>query len=195
MAGGMGGYGGQNLPPMQPMQPMPPPVREKRSGANGCLIGGLVGCGVLLLLFVVGGIFAMNGLKNSKGGIGKMMSNIQAGQEYAPKLVLVGAALERYKNDHGGKYPASLNALVPKYMPDKSAFTPKSSETTIDYTPPKPDSKPDAVVLSVTNGEAEISFGASSSRSTLYYRLLKNGNIVQDQVQRVEIPHKDTGNK
>ena len=194
MAGGMGGYGGQNLPPMQPMQPMPP-VREKRSGSNGCLIGGLIGCGVLLILFVVAGMMGVNALKNGKGGIGKMMSNIQAGQEYAPKLVQIGAALDRYKDDHGGKYPASLNALVPNYMPDKAAFTPKSSETTIEYTPPKPDSKPDAVVLSVTNGEAEISFGASTSRSTLYYRLLKNGNLVQDQVQRVDIPRKNMGGK
>ena len=190
MAGGMGGYGGQNLPPMQPMQP--PPVREKRSGANGCLIGGLAGCGILIVLVVIGSVLAMNTLKNSKGGggIGKFMSSIQTGQEFTPKLTKVGAALTQYKEAHDGKYPASLNALIPKYLPNKSDFTPTSNETTIEYTPPKPDAKPDAIVLSVTNGEANISFGAASSRSTLYYRLLKDGSLVQDQVQRVTISGK-----
>ncbi len=190
MAGGMGGYGGPNVPPMQPMQQMPPPVREKRSGANGCLIGGLAGCGILLILIVVGGMIGMKSLKNSKGGgIGKMMANISTAQEYAPKLVKVGAALDRYRDDHGGKYPASLNALVPKYMPDKSAFTAKTSETVIEYTPPRPNASPDAIVLSVTNGEIQI----LTSHSTIYYRLLKDGRIVQDQLQRVDVSNKYNG--
>ena len=184
----MGGYGGPNVPPMQPMQPAPPPAREKRSGSNGCLIGGLAGCGILLVVLVIGGMALMNNFKNSKagGGFGKMMSNIEVGREYAPKLVQIGAALDHYKEDHDGKYPATLNALVPKYMPDKTAFTPATSETVLEYTPPKPNARPDAIVVSVTNGEIVI----LTSRSTIYYRLLKDGSIVQDQLQRVDVSGK-----
>lgn len=161
-------------------------VRGKRSGSNGCLIGGLAGCGILLLVMVIGGVVAFNAAKNNKGGFGKMMSNIMAGQEYIPKMRNVGEALDRYKEDHNGKYPGSLNALVPKYLPNKDAFMPQSSETTLDYTPPKPDAKPDAAVLSITNGESQI----LTTRTTLYIRLLKDGSIIQDQVQRTYIKQK-----
>ncbi len=34
------------------------------------------------------------------------------------KLAAVGAALESYGADHGGRYPARLKDLVPKYLPD-----------------------------------------------------------------------------
>ena len=188
MAGGMGGYSGPNLPPVQQMPPMqmPPPMREKRSGPNGCLIGGLAGCGILLIVLVVVGMAGINAAKSGKGGIGKMVTNIMAGEEYVPKMRKVSAALDQYKDDHDGKYPASLSALVPKYMPDKASYTPDSSETNLDYTPPKPDAKPDTAILSVTNGESQI----LTTRTTIYVRLLKDGSIVQDQVQRTNLRQK-----
>ena len=185
-----GGYGGPNVPPMQQM---PPPLREKRGGANGCLIGAAVGCGVLILLFVVLAVVGGKMLKSgagSMGGLGGMVSKMAAAQAYIPKMREISKALDQYKADHDGKYPASLNALVPKYLSDKALFTPRKEEgLTLDYAPPKPNAAPDTIVISVTGGESEV----LTSRTTLYYRLLKDGSLVQDQIQRVDISQKYGG--
>ena len=192
MAGGMGGYGGPNLPPMQPIQPAPPPLREKRSGANGCLIGGLAGCGILLVVVVVGGMAMVNSVKNgaSSNGFGKLMADAAAGPKYARNLAPINSALTSYKSDHNGAYPASLNALVPKYLSDKSYFTPTEASLAFDYTPPKSGAKQDAVLVSISGGMTDIALFGQHTQTTQYYRLLKDGRIVQDQVTRTELKQK-----
>ena len=189
MAGGMGGYERPNVPQMQPMQPMPPPMRGKRSGSNGCLIGGLTGCGILLIIIVVGVWVAINAFKASPSskGFGKLMSDAAAGPKYARNLAPISSALNSYKSDHDGAYPASLNALVPKYLTDKSYFTPTESGLSFDYTAPKSGAKSDAILVSISGGMTDIAVFGQHTQTTQYYRLLKDGRIVQDQVTRTEM--------
>ena len=187
MAGGMPGnygYSGPgNIPP-------PPPAPVKKSGGNGCLIGGLVGCGALLLVLVVGAIMASRFAKNS-GGFSDLFKGAAAGPKYAQKLSPVSNALMSYRSDNKGKYPPSLSALVPKYLADKSALSLDEGKK-MEYTPPTADSKPESPVISIYTGSASL----IQTQSTIFYvRLLKNGSIVQDQVTRTELKVKDSGSR
>jgi hypothetical protein len=174
MAGGMqGGYGGMSPAPVQ------------RSGGNSCLVAGLVGCGVLALLAI--GLILF-GTYQFKDKFGKIASDIKSSMGCSQSLVTLREALQGYQHDHNDKYPASLDALKPKYLHDDSALTCGSGETPakLEYTPPKPDAPEDTPVISVYNGNLNLNFG-QNMQTTIYTRLLKNGHIVRDQVQRTDM--------
>jgi hypothetical protein len=165
------------------------PVRK--SGPSGCMVWGLVGCGALALIFAIGiGVAAYRFSKDP--AMRNMISNIQSVRDCAGNLVTLQSALEKYKAAHQGKYPAALSALVPKYLPDKAdltcgggtAATGGSQESKAEYTPPGPGAPPDTPVVSFGGKEAVI----LGQKSFQYVRLLKDGRIVMDTVQRQEIP-------
>jgi hypothetical protein len=173
-----------------------PPVPMRRSNTSSCLIWGLVGCGALVVIGVVFGVVFVS--RASKSGFMKdMMGSMQAMPECSRKLAGVKTALDSYESDHKGKYPGSLNDLIPKYLPDKSDLTCGStagSAITAEYAPPKSNTAADAPVVSFYTGTTNISFGRSQS-ITYYVRLLRNGRIVMDQIQRTDLSQAGSGRK
>lgn len=169
MAGGMqGGY--------------TPPVPARRQGANSLLIWSLVGCGVIaLLVVVIGGVMATRFMK--KSGAGGMFSVMAAMPHAAEKVEKVEAGIEEYRKDHNDKYPATLEALVPKYVSDKSAFICGESDAPkpMEYAPPKPGASEGTVVISVHIGDIPI---MNTQLQKMYVCLLKNGEVVSEQQVR-----------
>lgn len=178
MAGGA--PGGYDLPGGAPLPP-------KKNSGTGCIIWGLVGCGGLAVVAVIlASVFFWKlgqnpNVKKFAGGIGAMVT-------CSDSLVNVRSGLEKYLRDHNGKYPSTLSALVPKYLPDENALGcsagSDSPSLPMVYTPPTPDSPEDAIVISVRT--SEMSF-VSTQNQVLYVRLLKDGRIVNDQVVRQEL--------
>ena len=165
MAGGMqGGY------------PSPAPMR--RPGNNGVLLWSLVGCGVIaLLVVVIGGVMVRGVLKGpgAKGMLGVFSSLAPA----AASVEKVKGGLNDYRKDHGGKYPPTLEALVPKYVSDKSAFVCGNSDDPkpMEYTAPKPDANDSTVVVRVHLGDI-VTY---TQRQRMYVCLLKSGEVESEQ--------------
>lgn len=161
----------------------------RRSGSGGCLVWGLVGCGVLVLVTAI--VVTVVGYRFAKSPeFQKMVSNFQSSQSCSHNLVDIRDGLDKYLAAHKGKYPANLSDLVPKYLPDKSDLTcggtgAASGETPppLEYTPPKPDAPGDTPVVSYYSGENAI----LTQKQLIYLRLLKDGRIVQDTVTRIEL--------
>lgn len=174
MQGGMPGGGYQ--------QPggMPPPVPVRKSNNSGCLIWSLVGCGALVVVAMILGAL---GLKQAdKGGfLKKTLENASIGQQCIPNLGTVDTALERYRQDHKGKYPSSLKALIPKYLTGDSELTCGSASDTrpMEYSPPTVNSEPDAVLVRVHTGDSSI---ANIQVQKGYVCLLKDGTVVTQTV-------------
>ncbi|HZT40610.1 MAG TPA: hypothetical protein VFA07_00405 [Chthonomonadaceae bacterium] len=176
MAGGIpGGPVGYGYPTGMPA----------RKSSSGCLIWGLVGCGALVILLVLFMIFAAYRFsKNS--GFQRMMSNAMSAPQCAQRLVYVREALDSYRKDHKGAYPASLSALVPHYLNDDSYLSCQGGETSaFVYTPPKSDSPADTPVASYSFGESQFMATTRGQVSqTTIVRLLKDGRVVSDQINR-----------
>ena len=178
MAGGMqGGYS---------------PAPTRRQGNSGLLLWSLIGCGVIaLLVVVIGGVLLSKTLKGSAGAKG-MMSVFSAMDPAAKSVQKVGSALEDYQRDHNGKYPATLDALVPKYVSDKSAFIcgEGDSPAPMEYTAPKPGDTDTSVVVRVHLGDVTL---VRTQVQRMYVCLLKNGQIVSEQNVRTLIPKYSKG--
>lgn len=158
--------------------PAPTPVRK--SGGTGCWVWGLVGCGALLIALVIAAVVGTFAVMRSSKGKG-LVNTISSATKCPQQLGMVREALDDYRSDHAGKYPPALHDLIPRYLSDDSALHCGESGEEAVYTPPKPDSPPDAVVISIFTGE--MSF-VPQQRSRMYVRLLRDGSIVTDQVQR-----------
>lgn len=176
MAGGMqGGPGGYGYP-----AGMPPPMPVRRSSGTNCLIAGLIGCGVLVILVVIS--FYIIGKKFG----GFIQNSVSSQRDCAQSLVGIRTALRDYQTKHNGKYPAKLSDLVPDYLSDRSALTcngDPATETT--YTPPKQDAPEETAVVSFTGPESTMmEVGQSQLSQRVVVRLLKDGRIVSDQMQR-----------
>ena len=165
MAGGMqGGY--------------PSPVPMRRQGNNSVLLWSLVGCGVIaVLLVVIGGFMVKKALKGP--GAKGMFNVISSLPTVADRVERVGASLGAYRQDHGGKYPVTLEALVPKYVADKSAFVCGSNDDPkkMEYTAPKPDAADTTVVVRVHLGDI-VTY---DQRQRMYVCLLKDGDVESEQ--------------
>lgn len=181
MAGGMqGGY--------------PPPAPMRRPGNNGLLLWSLVGCGVIaLLVVVIGGVLLSKTIKGSAGAKG-MFSVFSEMDPAAKSVQKVEVALEDYQKDHNGKYPATLDALVPKYVSDKSAFIcgAGDSPTPMEYAVPKSGDDDGFVVVRVHIGDVKM---IRTQVQKMYVCLLKNGQVVTEQNVRTIMPKysKDSG--
>jgi hypothetical protein len=165
----------------------PPPVPVTRSNNNSCLLWGLAGCGVLILLFI--GLAAFGGmwLRQNKG-TKNLISSITNAPACGQNLPLLREALENYRKDHKGTYPEKLADLVPKYANDALTDSCGGSLTRIgdqiQFTPPKSTAPKDMVVLSVNMGDSSF---VPTQVQTLYVRLLNDGRVVMDQVSRTEL--------
>ncbi len=174
MAGGIQGGGQQGAYPQQP-------APKRRQGANGVLIWSMVGCGVIALLLVIFGAVVANRFVHNPGGkgfIGVMTSVTPAAQS----VRTMGTSIESYQKDHDGKYPPTLEALIPKYVADKAALSCGSSEDPkpMEYSQPKPDASVEAVVVRVHIGDIVL----PNQRQQMYICLLKSGDVVSEQVAR-----------
>ena len=99
-----------STPPGGYYAPPPPPPK---SGSGGCWKVGGIGCGVLFLLVLIGGILAVRNVKNQmahpdKGSfIGTAIAAGKAGMDGA----IIQKAIASY-HARKGKYPATLMTLV-----------------------------------------------------------------------------------
>jgi hypothetical protein len=174
-----GGYG----------QPGGAPVRK--SGGSGCLVWGLGGCGALVVLAVLFSAFGLWQVSRNPGWK-KMLSNATATQRCGPNLVTIRSALQAYQKAHAGHYPPTLETLTPQYLPDNSTLACTKSDgeaLKAEYTPPKPNAPADASVVSFCGSDATVmSFQSTSVSQRVCVRLLKDGHIVSDQIQRTVLP-------
>jgi hypothetical protein len=160
-------------------------VPAKKSAENGCLIWGLAGCGLVLLIGVIGVMTAFSKLsKGEGGGLGGVMKNSISAQSCGQSMETVSAALEAYQVANKGKYPAKLADLVPKYLTDDATEIcgGKVSELgkKLMYRVPQPKDADDAVVVEVFTGKSDFMM----TSTTNYVRILKDGQVVVDQVTR-----------
>ncbi len=169
----------------------PPPAPMRRPGPNGVLLWSLVGCGVIaLLVVVIGGVSVTRMFGNSKAkGMFSVMASVGPTGESVAK---VGDGIEAYRKDHGGQYPPTLDALVPKYVADKSAFLFSNTEDPkpMEYTVPKPDAADGTVVVRVHIGDITM---VATQVQRMYVCLLKNGEVVSDQNVRTMLPRHGMG--
>ncbi len=158
-----------------------------RKSGGGCLPWALGGCGLLVVIVVVIGVAGVMRIArdpNFRKAINSAASAPQCGQN----LQSVRDGLEAYRNAHGGKYPPMLAALSPKYLTDPSLLVCGSQggeRMKTEYTPPKSDSSADAPIVSYVGGETTLLAGKMTRIGSI--RLLRDGRIVSDQVQRMEI--------
>lgn len=156
---------------------------------NAWLLWLLGGCGVILIaLFILAAIGA------AKLGklVAPVVSSATAGPACAQKLMAVRTAINGYAGDHGGAYPAKLTNLVPKYLPDTTDFSFRlaSGQTvTLVYYPPRKDTPPTSVVAEFETGRNSMQIANQRMDFWHYIRLLKDGLIVQDQLQRNVMPN------
>lgn len=158
-------------------------VPAKKSSENGCLIWGLAGCGLVMLIGVVG----LVAMFSRQDGFGGMMKNSISAQSCGIGLESVSSALESYKVDHKGNYPAKLTDLVPNYLSETATQTcggtVKELGDKLVYHAPTAKSPGDAVVVEVFMGKSTLMMTTTLN----YVRILKNGQVVTDQVTRSPI--------
>lgn len=168
MAGGMqGGF---------PVQPVP----VQKPGNSRVWLWSLVGCGVIaLLVVVIGGILLTKFLNGSSIlGVGDAMKTAST------NFSKVSDAVESYQKDNSGKYPPNLDALIPKYLADKSTLTSGGATPhPMVYTVPKADADGETVVMRVYVWEVSV----PPQKQKIYLVLLKNGAIEQESVARINL--------
>lgn len=150
----------------------PPPIPRPQREAG--FTWALVGCGAILLLFVAGIWLAFS----KDFGLRKVMDNAVSASTNGERILPLRQAITQYRSSHKGAYPATVQALVPKYLPEETLKELK--EKGLEYNAPKQDASANFVVASVAGGKGEI----LGQVQTTYTRLLKDDSIVMDQVTR-----------
>jgi hypothetical protein len=132
-----------SMPPnYQPPPNYPPPgqyygaMPPQQNTGNGCLKAFGITCGVLILLFIIGSVFMGIMVK-------KQLSSKNSFFGQATQIGLAGQDGKRiqeaivYYQQTNGRYPSSLNALVPRYLPDStvlhSSLDPNTSPSHITW--------------------------------------------------------------
>src|SRR2546421_354608 len=121
---------------MSEVLPPPPPTR---SSGDGCWKWGAISClgGCLLLVLVVAvGIFFF-----ARSDLFKQaMKGADLQQRTTRNIYEIKNAIDKYRNEHNGKYPDDLQSLIPKYLASEQILkpTPDGSGPPIVYhKPPK----------------------------------------------------------
>lgn len=131
---------GSPLPP--PFSSAPTPAAVQKKPVWPWIVGG---CGCLTLLLVVLVVVAAIGIP----AFSKARDRAQATNSLA-KAKGIAVACLLYASDHETKLPATLDELIPDYLPDKSVLasplSPNSS-TGYDYTPGLKETDPPKTVL------------------------------------------------
>ncbi len=165
-------------------------VPAKKSKDNGCLIWGLAGCGILLLLGVIGVIYAASQAARGGGGFGSVIKNSISAQVCGQDMEAVNNAIQSYRDEHNGKYPAKIVDLVPYYLADTATETcggtVKQLGDKLVYHAPKPKAPDESVVVEVFIGESAV----MGQKTLSYVRILKSNTVVVDQVTRAPISHR-----
>jgi type II secretory pathway pseudopilin PulG len=124
--------------------PPPPPMRRQD---DGCWKWGLIGCGSLLVVGVLGiAALVYFGAKSPmvKQAIGAAMQS----QEAMQQLKTVGRALDSFVADKK-KYPKELKELIPNYLPDERSLhiSQDSGSPRIWYKKPPENAPGETIVL------------------------------------------------
>ena len=109
----------------------------------GWIVG--IGCGAILLACIVFAIVL-------KPVVEQGMQVMQTITVCTGNLQSIGTAIERYRSEHSGQYPTSLEDLVPKYLADKSvlkcpADAPVQREVSYEYKLPPAGAPPETIVV------------------------------------------------
>ncbi|GBC93176.1 hypothetical protein HRbin15_01664 [bacterium HR15] len=119
-----------------------------RQGRTSCWVLGGLGCLGLLILAAVFIYLLGRTVQKTFGETIKQAAQIE--QVVEPRLKAIYRAIQRYAADHNGKYPPSLQVLVPKYL-SKEMLQPvaidEKTQVKIIYKPPKPTDPDDTIIL------------------------------------------------
>ncbi len=120
----------------------PEGTQQKKSGGGGCLKVAGIGCGILILIAIIGGVVGWSLLMKNPTSR-RIYQQFQSMGVCAANMGLVGKALNQYSADHNGRYPARLSDLYPKYITDRSKLVcPSAGSAPFEYRQPAP-SDPD----------------------------------------------------
>ena len=128
---------------------LPPPPPPRSSGGDGCWKWGAIGCGMgclsLAIIFAAGMFIVMPQVRPLMSECMKIQAEVSMVQHEMRTLL---SALQRYR-DVNGKYPPNLEALVPNYLPDRSAlrFSQAPQGPAFKYTVPRGDTADQFPVL------------------------------------------------
>ncbi len=154
----------------------PAPERKKRGGALVWVLGS---CGVIAVLGFIVVAVMVKGVMNQvgKSDLAQNASSLPTARQ---NLTEIRAGLDKYKQAHNGKYPASLGDAV-----DASYLTYASSNRSVkvEYTAPGANTPDDATVARFYVGQISMNIGQAIDQR-LYLVLLKNGTTAREQVVR-----------
>jgi len=126
--------------------------------------------------------------RKATGGFQKMLSSAIAAPKCGQSLLQIRGALESYRTDHKQKYPATLSALVPDYLPDKSVISVGDVALQPAYTPPKTGSSAETPIVSYDLGNNNlINMKEAAVSQQIIVVLRKDGRIFSNQIQRTEM--------
>lgn len=161
--------------------------RNSVAGRTSCWVLGGLGC-LGLMVLAVGFVFLMmRGLQQS--GVGQAIRTAaESEQRLKPRLAAIAQAIEEYARENNGRYPPSLKALVPKYLPE-TALAPvvleDGTKYEFVYRPPKPDDPPDTVMLE-HQPPVKVTFSimGETAETQTTYQVGKDGRI-RERVETV----------
>lgn len=157
---------------------VPPPVPRPRRDAG--FTWALVGCGGIILLFVIGIGMALY-LSPKSGGIRQVFENAASASSNGERLIPVRQALTRYRTSHQGEYPETLKQLVPDYLTQEAWSLLEDKK--VAYNRPSASADPEFPVVTLRGNTGDL----LGQKQTTYTRLLKNDSIVMDQVTRTTL--------
>lgn len=154
-------------------------TQSRTHGRTSCWVLGGVGCLGLLIVGIIGIWLLANQFGKTFGGLVESLSVLR--QEVAPPMKKIAEAIQRYQKDTG-KYPPTLNALVPKYLSPQEvqAITLKDGkQLQWVYTPPKPTDVDNTVIL---EHKPPLRWEIAGSKADFTLQLQKNFEIFMQQV-------------
>ncbi len=165
--------------------PPPLPVRPQRSVQSNCLLGGLAGCGILLVISIIMVIVAVPNIRKTLSQVSSATQHIAGNtQDARQKLMGINTALLQWKKKHKGDYPASLSQLVPNYLPDNSDLSFQNDSNAQPeqavYIRPTSSTAPSDIVVRYKTTSFTLSLPGGTQTQTFYLGLTKAGQLVQE---------------
>ncbi|MER3402470.1 MAG: hypothetical protein C4337_04050 [Armatimonadota bacterium] len=154
-------------------------TQSRTHGRTSCWVLGGVGCLGLLIVGIIGIWLLANQVGKTFGGLMEPFMVLQ--QEVAPHMKKIADAIQGYQKDIG-KYPPTLNALVPKYLPSQAVqvITLKDgTQLQWVYTPPKPTDAEDTIIL---EHKPPLKGGFAGSQVDVTLQVQKNFKMFIQQV-------------
>ena len=155
---------------------LPPPPPPRSSGGDGCWKWGAIGCGMGCLSLVILGavlLYMFMPLMNTSTRIEADLSVLRQ------EIQAVGQAINRYR-EANGSFPATLNALVPKFLSSTDSLKSSQHPTgpAFKYTRPTASSPQDVAIL-----EYAMPFRLPDGNTApILVRLLRNGQFAREEI-------------